>query len=97
MEVNKSYVIITVIIITFIVGAIGVYNRHIEKSYLVLNNKIKEAGKNCYLDKKCNDTFTLQDLFDNNYLSEAIDPVTKEDVDKNTCLKYENNEIIFCK
>ena len=30
-------------------------------------------------------------------INEAVDPITKEDIDKNKCLKYENNEIIFCK
>ena len=38
---------------------------------------------------------TLQDRKE--YLDKLIDPITKEDYDDSICIKYENNNAIFCK
>ena len=97
MEINKYHILIIIIVGIGILGMYEVNKSSIEKSYLVVENKIKEAGKKCFLEDKCEEKFTLNDLIEKGYIKEAIDPITKEDIDKNKCLKYENNEIIFCK
>lgn len=93
---NYPYIIIALIIIFFLVGAYKVYDDHIEKTYLVLEKEIKEAALKCYLEKACIDKITLNDLIEKNYLTEVIDPITKEEVNKNKCISYENEEVIFC-
>ena len=97
MEINKYHILIIIIEGIGILGMYEVNKSSIEKSYFVVENKIKEAGKKCFLEEKCPEEFTLNDLFEKGYINEAVDPITKEDIDKNKCLKYENNEIIFCK
>ena len=82
MAINKKGLIIIIILIgLFIIGAIKVYQNHVDRLYLVLNNEIKESAKKCFLEKNC---------------GVLVDPVTKEEVSKDKCLKYENNEVLFC-
>ena len=93
---KKVYILIIIIIVFFLIGAYKVNKDHIDKSYLVVDNMIKENALKCYLENKCKDTITLKDLFDLGYIKEAIDPITKEDINRNKCIKYVNKEIIFC-
>lgn len=94
---NKSTIIIIVsILLVFIIGAYKVYEGHIDKLYLVVNNKIKESARKCYLENKCSEEITLKDLIDRDYIDVVIDPVSKEEIDQNLCIKYENDEVMFC-
>ena len=88
MGINKYYILIIIIVGIGILGMYEVNKSSIEKSYLVVENKIKEAGKKCFLEDKCEEKFTLNDLIEKGYINEAIDPITKEYIDKNKCLKY---------
>lgn len=97
MEINKKGLIIIIGLIgLFIIGAIKVYQNHVDRLYLVLNNEIKESAKKCFLEKNCEGEITLGDLTSKGYVGVLVDPVTKEEVSKNKCLKYENNDVVFC-
>ena len=71
-------------------------NDHHKKEYLVVNSKIKEAAKSCYLKNDCKGKIKLKDLYEKKYLDTQVDPVTKEDMNENICLEYVNKEVNFC-
>ncbi len=85
------------IVILFILAAYKNMNSHYEKELLVVNNKILESAKNCYLEKKCEGEITLKDLYDKKYIEKQIDPRTKTDYNENVCIKWENKKAVFCK
>lgn len=100
MEIKKSSVIIITIVSTLCIilalSANKSLEKHYEKETLVLNNRIKEAAKKCYLKKECTGNITLKDLYDKDYLSKQVDPKTKEYLNEELCLKYENNIVDWC-
>lgn len=97
MAINKKGLIIIIILIgLFIIGAIKVYQNHVDKLYLVLDNEIKESAKKCFLDKNCEGEITLGDLKNKGYIDVLVDPISKEEISKDKCLKYENNEVKYC-
>ena len=93
---NIWYIIISLILIIFIIGAYKALKNHQEKEYKVVNNKILEAAKKCYLDKECVGKTLLKDLYAKDYLNTQIDPVSKENMNEDICIIYENNEVKFC-
>ncbi len=95
-KINFLFIIISALIVLFIAGAIKTLNNHHEKEYLVVNSKILQKAKECYLKGDCTGEITLKDLYDKKYLDIQIDPVTKENMNDNTCIKYENDEALFC-
>lgn len=100
MEKTKlNYLIYFIIALGTIVLFMSAYKAekiHEEKLMLVINNKIKEAAKECYLKKECVNNIKLQDLYDKKYIEEVINPVSKEVMDSKLCLEYKNEKIIFC-
>lgn len=90
------YIIVGILIIFLIIGAYKNLNDHHDKEYLVVNNKILESAKECYLKKDCTGEITLKDLYSKGYLETQINPVTKENMNENLCIKYENGETFFC-
>ena len=97
MAINKKgLIIIITLIILFIIGSIKVYQNHVDKLYLVLDNEIKESAKKCFLEENCEGEITLGDLKNKGYIDVLVDPISKEEISKDKCLKYENNEVIFC-
>ena len=68
MGINKYYILIIIIVGIGILGMYEVNKSSIEKSYLVVENKIKEAGKKCFLEDKCEEKFTLNDLIEKGYM-----------------------------
>lgn len=96
MENKLSYIVIVFIIFLFLIGSYKVYDNHIDKLYLVVNNKIREEARRCYLDGNCSGKITLKELIDKEYIDIVIDPVTKEEMDDSLCIKYEDDEVIFC-
>ncbi|MDD2238435.1 MAG: hypothetical protein PHH51_00920 [Bacilli bacterium] len=100
MEKTKlNYLIYFIIALGTIILFVSAYKAekiHEEKLMLVINNKIKEAAKECYLKKECVNNIKLQDLYDKKYIEEVINPVSKEVMDSKLCLEYKNEKIIFC-
>ncbi len=78
----KKIVGITILIIFIIISGFTTYKvvkNHREKLYLVTEKRIIEAAFKCINEKKCtNYPVTLNQLYDNKYLYEEINPVTKE-------------------
>lgn len=90
------FIIFTIFGILIIFAGYKALNDHHKKEYLVVYNKIKEAARECYLKEDCQEKTTLKDLYDKNYLTKQVDPLTKEDMDINICLEYKNKNIEFC-
>ena len=98
-KIRLSYLIYFIIALGTIILFVSAYKAekiHEEKLMLVINNKIKEAAKECYLKKECVNNIKLQDLYDKKYIEEVINPVSKEVMDSKLCLEYKNEKIIFC-
>lgn len=99
-NIKIKYVIYFIIGISSIILATSIYKAektHEERLMFSTNKKIKEAAKECYIRKECEEKITLEYLYEKQYLEEVINPVTKEIMDKNTCLEYKDEEVIFCK
>ncbi len=90
------YFIVAFIVIILLLSAEKNLNNHYKKEYLVIDNKIKEAAKECYNDGKCNDNITLKDLYDKEYLDILFDPKSKEKIDDSRCITYNGAEVTFC-
>lgn len=90
------YIILGLLLVLLIIAAIKALNNHHEKEYLVINNRILESAKKCYLSKDCEGEITLKDLYDKDYLDTQFDPVSKEEMDEKKCITFKNDEAIFC-
>lgn len=101
MEPKKNnFVIILValfIIILFVLAFYKNLNSHYEKELLVVNNKILESAKKCYLEEKCEGEITLKELYEKEYIEKQVDPSTKTDYNENVCIKWKNKKAVFCK
>ncbi|MDD4706222.1 MAG: hypothetical protein PHS24_03320 [Bacilli bacterium] len=98
-KIKLSYLIYFIIALGTIILFMSAYKaekNHEEKLILVTNNRIKEAAKECYLKKDCENKIKLQDLYDKKYLEEVINPVTKEVMDSKLCLEYKAEKVVFC-
>ena len=97
MGTNKI-IISSLLVISFIIVVIGttikVYNNHIDSEYKVIEKKIYESTKKCYLDNNCTgNSITLNDLYKKKYITETmINPRTKEKLDKNIKIKKINDK-----
>ena len=102
MEKNKMFTIIIwsitgLLLIIIFVAAYKVIETNRENSLRVMNQKIKEAARLCYLREECEDQITLKDLYDKEYLPElVINPVTREYLDEDMCIEYIDRIIEFC-
>lgn len=91
---------IVVILLSIVLIASTIYKinkQHENKLYYVLNSRIEYASNRCYLEKKCDSTFTLKDLYDNKYLETEYDPITKEELDSSLEIKIRKNKVVFDK
>ena len=79
---NRRLVYFTFVIITLVVAVCTfkkVYDNHVEAEYLVLEKKITEAARSCFLDKICEgESATFGFLVKSGYLTSTVNPVTKE-------------------
>ncbi|MBR6072909.1 MAG: hypothetical protein IKP76_01130 [Bacilli bacterium] len=89
-----TFAIIGIIIITKTVVVIK--DQHEERSIYSMRSTVEYYAKRCYLEEKCNGTVTLQTLYDNEYLkNEVVNPVTKEVINHDLEIKYEDEKIII--
>lgn len=94
---NKIFIIIVLGILTILIvfGSINkVYKMHTDKMVMVVENKLKESAKQCFLDGKCKDgQTTVGELIKLGYLEEGIvNPVTKEKLSNYVLITYEDDE-----
>ncbi len=86
--------IIAVFIITKTVVVIN--ERHEEKSLYSMHTKVEYYAKKCYLENACEGSITLQTLYDKEYLKdEIVNPITKEIVDHNLKIYYDNEKVVI--
>lgn len=100
MEKKKNkweiYFVVSFLIIIFLISAYKNLKNHHDKEYLVIYSEIKEKAKDCFQKKECEGNITLKDLYDKEYLDALYDPISKEKLDDNMCIKFENNKVEFC-
>lgn len=99
MEKKKNsflYIVLGLLLVLLIIAAIKTLNNHHEKEYLVINNRILESAKKCFLNKECEGEITLKDLYDKGYLDKEFDPVSKEEMDEKMCIMFSDDEAKFC-
>ena len=89
------YLSLLIVLVGFTIYKLIIY--HEEKLYDVLYSEIEYKAKRCYLEKKCDESFTLNDLYVNGYLETMFDPVSKEEVNKDLIIKVNKNEVIIDK
>lgn len=67
--------------------------RHEDKLYDVLYSKIKYQAKQCYLKNECEDKMSLNELYEKKYLDIQYDPISKEELNKETKIIINKDKI----
>ena len=95
---NKSrklllFIFILVFIIVGIATTVKVYNKHLDRLYTVIEKRIEEQAKNCFLENICTgDETTIGFLTQKGYLKNEVDPVSKEYFNETIVVKCSNYE-----
>lgn len=88
---SKSLILFTFIIIFLVVVICTVkrvYDNHIDAEYTVLEKKLTESAKSCFLDKICEgEETTFGFLVKSGYLTSTVNPVTKEYIQDDLVIK----------
>lgn len=94
MEKKISSIIIIILVIILISLTIYKLNKkHEDKLYDVLYSKIKYEAKECFLDKKCESTIVLEELYNKKYLEIQYDPISKEELNPKIEIKITEEKI----
>ncbi len=96
----KIYKIFFIILLAIIIipSVIYVINDHNEKLIIVMDKKVVEAALKCKYEKKCEeDSVTLKNLYELNYLEKVYDPISKELINENSYVDYNTNEFKIVK
>ena len=96
---NKTWIIGTILIILIFFGSYILYKvvaNYKGNLLLVTEKRIIEAARNCVREDVCeNNKITLKELYDNNYLIEEYNPLTKEIYDGSSYILLEDNTYTF--
>lgn len=93
---NFNILFITICILTAIITAtttIRINEAHEEKLIYAMKSKVEYYAKRCYLENKCSSEITLSMLYEKGYLEEIYHPVTKEQIDPNTLIRYDGKKV----
>ena len=91
---NITKILIIICLILIIVFTIYKLNKkHEDKLYDGLYSEIKYQANKCFLDKKCESTITLSELYEKDYLSIQYDPISKEELNSDIKIIIKDNEI----
>lgn len=90
-----SYAIVVSGLIIIIASIAHISDQHKEKLIYAMESKIEYFAERCYLENNCAGETTLNDLYEKKYLSEVVNPVTKEILDKDMKINYVDNKIII--
>jgi hypothetical protein len=94
----------TILLVTIVICGVMVIsktvmvlkNRHEEKLMFSMHTKVEYYAKRCYLEGKCSGNIILNDLYEKEYLKEeVVNPITKEVLDKNIIIRYEDEEVVI--
>ena len=83
-----SITLVVLIAIITITTTLELNKRHETRLIHSMQTKVEYYAKRCYLEKKCEGMITLKDLYERDYLTEVIHPVTKEIVDENITISF---------
>jgi hypothetical protein len=89
------FVILALISVVGIFTVIKIQKIHDEKLIYAMESKVEYKAERCYLEGICKDTINLNILYENKYLEEIINPVTKEVIDPNLKIEYINDKIVI--
>ena len=93
---SKNLILFTTIIIFLIVvvaSVIKVYTNHIDSLYAVVENKIEENCKKCFLEELCTGkSTTLGELISKGYLESQINPISKEYVSEDLIVNFDGEK-----
>ena len=95
---NFSIISVTSIIIflIIIIASISkISDNHNEKLLYSMQTNVEYYAKRCYLENNCTGEITLKNLYEKEYLSEVVNPVTKEILDENIKINYIDNKIVI--
>ena len=95
---NRICIVGSIIIIAIMIAIPTYFNvkkNHEDKLVLVTRMEITSAAKKCFLDSICtgNET-TLKYLYEKNYLKKQVDPKTKEYIDENNKILFQNKKVV---
>ena len=90
-----SFAIILSVGIIIMASIIKIRDKKNKNLLYAMESKIEYYAKRCYLENNCQNEITLKDLYDKNYLTVIVNPVTKEILDENTKINYFNNQIVI--
>ena len=94
---NFTIIFIVILALLAVIGVftvIKIQKNHEEKLIYAMESKVEYYAKKCYLENICKDTITLNVLYENKYLDEVINPVTKEVIDSNLKIDYIDEKIV---
>ena len=89
------FVVLALIMVIGVFTVIKIQKNHEDKLIYAMESKVEYYAKKCYLDNVCKDTINLNILYENNYLTEIINPVTKEVIDSNLKIEYKDDKILI--
>jgi len=93
----SSVISIILVVVITIMTIYKINKQHEDKLYNVLYSEIEYAANKCYLEKKCENSIILKDLYDKEYLEVKYDPITKEELDSNMKINISDNKVIINK
>ena len=98
-KINNLTIISITLIITFLIIMVAsitkISDNHNEKLLYSMQSKVEYYAKRCYLENNCTDEITLSDLYEKNYLTEVVNPVTKEILDENIKINYIDDKVVI--
>ena len=94
---NLSIIFFVILALLAVIGVftvIKIQKNHEDKLMYSMTSTVEYYAKQCYLDDICKDTITLSVLYENNYLTEVINPVTKEVISPDLKIEYKDGKIV---
>ncbi len=97
MKISRFMILFTTICILIIVvisaTTMRLTEEHESKLIYAMESKVAYYAKRCYLEGKCKGEITLETLYENNYLTEVSNPVTKEIIDHNLKINFDGKNV----
>lgn len=93
----SSILVIVLVVLLISLTTYKLNKRHKDKLYDVLYSKIEYSAKQCFLDKKCENNITLEELYTKEYLDIQYDPISKEELNPKTKIKITDEKVEIAK
>lgn len=93
----SSIIVVILVVLLISLTTYKLNKRHKDKLYDVLYSKIEYASKQCFLEKKCENNITLEELYNKEYLDIQYNPISKEELNPKTKIKITDKKIEIAK